>query len=42
MPGGAHGAKRLPCPPALGALEDYAAQFDALFAKLAQRRGLDG
>jgi hypothetical protein len=31
---------RLPCPPAPGPLEDYAAQFDALFARLAQRRGL--
>jgi SRSO17 transposase len=32
--------KRLPCPPAPGPLEDYVAQFDALFARLAQRRGL--
>ncbi|MFL6272193.1 MAG: IS701 family transposase [Actinomycetes bacterium] len=32
--------KRLPCPPAPGPLEDYAAQFDSLFARLAQRRGL--
>jgi DDE superfamily endonuclease len=32
--------KRLPCPPAPGPLEDYAAHFDALFARLAQRRGL--
>jgi hypothetical protein len=32
--------RRLPCPPAPGPLEDYAAQFDALFARLAQRRGL--
>jgi hypothetical protein len=32
--------KRLPCPPAPGPLEDYAAQFDALFTRLAQRRGL--
>jgi hypothetical protein len=32
--------KRLACPPAPGLLEDYAAQFDALFARLAQRRGL--
>jgi SRSO17 transposase len=31
---------RQPCPPAPGPLEDYAAQFDALFARLAQRRGL--
>src|ERR671910_3909185 len=32
--------KRQPCPPAPGPLEDYAAQFDALFTRLAQRRGL--
>jgi SRSO17 transposase len=32
--------KRLPCPPAPGPLEDYATQFDPLFARLAQRRGL--
>jgi hypothetical protein len=32
--------KRRACPPAPGPLEDYAAQFDALFARLAQRRGL--
>jgi SRSO17 transposase len=32
--------KRLACPPAPGPLEDYAAQFDALFTRLAQRRGL--
>src|SRR5438034_4714922 len=32
--------KRLPCPPGPGPLEDYAAQFDALFGSLAQRRGL--
>jgi SRSO17 transposase len=32
--------KRLACPPAPGPLEDYAARFDALFARLAQRRGL--
>jgi SRSO17 transposase len=32
--------KRLPCPPAPGPLEDYAAQFDPLFRSLAQRRGL--
>jgi len=31
--------KRLPCPPAPGPLEDYAALFDDLFATLAQRRG---
>ena len=31
--------KRLPCPPAPGPLENYAAQFDALFSSLAQRRG---
>jgi SRSO17 transposase len=32
--------KRLFCPPAPGPLEDYAVQFDALFTRLAQRRGL--
>jgi hypothetical protein len=32
--------KRLPCPPAPGPLEDYAARFDPLFGSLAQRRGL--
>jgi hypothetical protein len=32
--------KRLRCPPAPGPLETYAAQFDALFTRLAQRRGL--
>src|SRR3954451_16590579 len=32
--------RRLSCPPAPGPLEDYAAQFDGLFARLAQRRGL--
>ena len=32
--------KRRACPPAPGPLEDYAAQFDPLFARLAQRRGL--
>lgn len=31
--------KRLPCPPAPGPLEDYAARFDNLFGTLAQRRG---
>ncbi|MFD7811512.1 transposase [Streptomyces sp. NPDC059785] len=31
--------KRLPCPPAPGPLEGYAARFDALFETLAQRRG---
>jgi SRSO17 transposase len=31
--------KRVPCPPAPGPLEDYAARFDALFGTLAQRRG---
>jgi SRSO17 transposase len=34
--------KRLACPPAPGPLEDYAAQFDALLARLAQRRGFRG
>jgi SRSO17 transposase len=33
-------SKRLPCPPAPGPLEDYAARFDDLFGTLAQRRGL--
>lgn len=32
-------SKRLPCPPAPGPLEDYAARFDDLFATLAQRKG---
>jgi SRSO17 transposase len=32
-------SKRLPCPPAPGPLEDYAENFDDLFATLAQRRG---
>jgi SRSO17 transposase len=32
--------KRLACPPAPGPLEDYAARFDALLSRLAQRRGL--
>jgi DDE superfamily endonuclease len=32
--------KRRACPPAPGPLEDYATQFDAVFARLAQRRGL--
>jgi hypothetical protein len=32
--------KRLPCPPAPGPLEDYAAQLDPLFGSLAQRRSL--
>jgi DDE superfamily endonuclease len=32
--------KRQPCPPAPGPLEAYAAQFDALWGSLAQRRGL--
>jgi hypothetical protein len=31
--------KRLACPPAPGPLEDYAAQFDPLFARVEQRRG---
>lgn len=29
----------VPCPPAAGPLEDYAASFDGLFTRLAQRRG---
>ena len=32
-------SKRLPCPPAPGPLEDYAARFDDLLGTLAQRRG---
>jgi hypothetical protein len=32
-------SKRLPCPPAPGPLEEYAARFDELFGSLAQRRG---
>ena len=31
--------KRVPCPPAPGPLEGYAARFDDLFGSLAQRRG---
>ena len=31
--------KRLPCPPAPGPLEEYAARFDDRFGTLAQRRG---
>ena len=31
--------RRVPCPPALGPLEKYAAGFDDLFGSLAQRRG---
>ncbi|MFI6006060.1 hypothetical protein ACIA98_37740 [Streptomyces sp. NPDC051366] len=30
---------RVPCPPAPGPLEAYAAAFDDLFRSLAQRRG---
>jgi len=32
--------KRRACPPAPGPLEEFAAHFDPLFARLAQRRGL--
>jgi hypothetical protein len=32
--------RRVPCPPAPGHLEDYVAQFDDLFAKVAQRRAI--
>ena len=32
--------RRVPCPPAPGLLEDYAAQFDDQFASVAQRRAL--
>src|SRR6266542_654568 len=38
--GGAAMTKRLPCPPAPRPPGGYAAQFDPLFARLAQRRGL--
>jgi hypothetical protein len=31
--------QRMPCPPAPGPLEEYACQFDHLFANVAQRRG---
>ncbi|WP_327123308.1 hypothetical protein [Streptomyces sp. NBC_01727] len=31
--------RRVPCPPAPGLLEAYAARFDDLFSTLAQRRG---
>ena len=31
--------RRVPCPPAPGPLEKYAAGFDDLFGSLAQRRG---
>ncbi|HWM99086.1 MAG TPA: IS701 family transposase [Streptosporangiaceae bacterium] len=31
--------KPVPCPPAPGPLEDYAARFDDLFTRVAQRRG---
>ena len=31
--------RRVVCPAAPGPLEEYAAQFDDLFARLAQRRG---
>ena len=31
--------KPVPCPPAPGFLEGYAARFDDLFSRLAQRRG---
>jgi SRSO17 transposase len=32
--------RRVPCPPAPGLLEDYAAQFDELLPNLAQRRAI--
>src|SRR5580700_746683 len=31
--------KPVPCPPAPGPLEEYAARFDDLFTRVAQRRG---
>src|SRR6201985_1002014 len=34
--------KPVPCPPAPGPLEDYAARFDDLFTRVAQRRGVRG
>ena len=34
--------RRVPCPPAPGPLEGYAARFDDLFGSLAQRRGFRG
>lgn len=38
--GGAALTRRVPCPPAPGPLEEYAAQFDDQFASVAQRRAL--
>ena len=38
--GGAAMTRRVPCPPAPGLLEGYAAQFDDQFASVAQRRAL--
>jgi SRSO17 transposase len=38
--GGVAMTRRVLCPPAPGLLEDYAAQFDAQFASVAQRRAL--
>src|SRR3954452_3938753 len=32
--------KPVPCPPAPGPLEEYAARFDDLFTRVAQRRGV--
>ena len=34
--------RRVPCPPAPGPLEAYAARFDDLLSTLAQRRGFHG
>src|SRR5919199_5778437 len=36
--GGAAMTRRVPCPPAPGPLEDFAAHFDDLFTHAAQRR----
>src|SRR3954468_20913637 len=38
--GGAAMTRRVPCPPAPGLLEDYAAQFDDRLASVAQRRAV--
>src|SRR6266511_3590586 len=39
MGGGPAMTKRLPCPPAPGPLEAYAAEFDDRLGRVAQRRG---
>src|SRR3954452_9046966 len=40
MRGGVAMTRRVPCPPAPGLLEDYAAQFDDLLPNVAQRRAV--